>query len=191
MNTFTKHAFLAAVAACAVVATASQVLSQETKKDAAPKQQQANKAKGALEAQDARYLRQIAQADLAEVQAGKLAANKASNAEVKRFAQHMVDDHGKHLGEARSLAKSKGMQLPSAPAKKHQDAMKKLEGMSGAAFDRAYMQQMVKDHEEELKLVQETAKKAKDKELKSAAEKAVPVIQKHLEMAKSTAAAVK
>jgi putative membrane protein len=59
-----------------------------------------------------------------------------------------------------------------------------LEGASGERFDRAYMDQMVKDHEKTLKLVQETAKNAKDPELKQAAEKAAPEVEKHLEMAK-------
>ena len=114
----------------------------------------------ALEEKEARSLRQIAQADLAEVQAGQAAAGKASNAEVKKFAQHMVDDHGKHIEEVRSLAKSKGVQVPSAPDRKHQDAMKKLE-------------------------------EAKDGELKAAAQKAAPVIEKHLEEAKTIASSLK
>ena len=42
----------------------------------------------------------------------------------------MVDDHGKHLSELRTMAKIKGMQLPSAPAKKHQEAMKKLKSLA-------------------------------------------------------------
>ena len=190
----TKEIFIAAVAVSAVVAFMAPARAQDAKKEAAPKEQQAKKEakkKSELEGQDMKFLREMAQGNLAEVQAGKMAQGKAQNPEVKKFAQHMVEDHGKALSENRSLAKSKGVQLPSAPAKKHQDAAKKLEQASGARFDRAFMQQMVKDHEDALKLHQEAAKTAKDKELKAAAEKAVPVIQKHLEMAKSTAAALK
>jgi len=190
---FTKELFIGAVAVCAMIALVSPARAQDAKKDAAPKEQQAKKEakKAALEGQDMKFLREMAQGNLAEVQAGKMAASKASSSEVKKFAQHMVDDHSKALSENRALAKSKGVQLPSAPAKKHQDAAKKLEQASGAEFDKAFMQQMVKDHEEALKLHQSAAKSAKDKELKAAAEKAVPVIEKHLEMAKSTAAALK
>ena len=186
------RAFAAALAAAALFAMAHSTHAQEAKKEAS-KEQRAKPAakKGALNEKDAKYMRDMAQGDLAEVQAGKLAATKGSSADVKKFAQHMVDDHGKKLGEARELAKSKGMQLPAAPAKKHQDAMKKLESASGAAFDKAYLAQMVKDHDEALKLVQEAAKNATDKDLKAAAEKSIPVVQKHLEMAKSLAASVK
>src|SRR5688572_9783885 len=158
-----KQVFAGAVAVAAVIALAGWPSAQETKKEI-------NKEKAAVSGQDAKYVREIAQANIAEVQAGKLGASKASSDEVKKFAQHMVDDHSKQLAEVRSMAKAKGMQLPSTPAKKHQTAMK---------------------NEEALKLVQDTSKNAKDKQLKAAAEKATPVIQKHLEVAKSVAASLK
>jgi len=172
--------FLAAVAAAALVAFATAPGAQEAKKEASAKKKVSDK-----------HANQIAQADLAEVQAGKLGVSKASSPEVKKFAQSMIDDHGKHLGELRTMAKSKGMQLPSAPAKKHQEAMKKLQSASGAEFDKLFMTQMVKDHEDALKLVQDAAKNAKDAELKADAEKTAPVIQKHLDEAKRIAASLK
>jgi putative membrane protein len=172
--------FLAAVAAAALVAFATAPGAQEAKKEASAKKKVSDK-----------HANQIAQADLAEVQAGKLGVSKASSPEVKKFAQSMIDDHGKHLGELRTMAKSKGMQLPSAPAKKHQEAMKKLQSASGAEFDKLFMTQMVKDHEDALKLVQDTATNAKDAELKADAEKTAPVIQKHLDEAKRIAASLK
>jgi putative membrane protein len=186
VSTLYKQVFAAAVAVAAVIALAGSPVAQEAKKEQAAKKDRAG-----LQGQDAKYVREIAQANIAEVRAGKLGASKAASDEVKKFAQHMVDDHSKQLAEVRNMAKAKGMQLPSTPAKKHQDAMKKLESASGAEFDKAFMTQMVKDHEEALKLVQDTSKNAKDKELKAAAEKATPVIQKHLEMAKSVAASLK
>jgi putative membrane protein len=66
---------------------------------------------------------------------------------MKKFAQHVVQDHGKMLQEQQTLAKSKGVALPKQPEKEYQAAFKKLEGAAGAKFDRAYMQRMVKDHE--------------------------------------------
>ena len=170
------------------LAFASPAFAQEAKKDA-PAKKEAKK--GGLAGQDLKFMREMAQGDLAEVQAGKLGASKASSPEVKKFAQQMVDDHGKKIAQARELARKKNMQLPSQPAKKHQDAMKKLEQAKGPEFDKAYMQQMVKDHEEALKLAKTAAKDAKDKDLKAAAEKSLPVIQKHLEMAKSLSASLK
>jgi putative membrane protein len=144
-----------------------------------------DKAKSKLDRQDKRSLRDMGEADMAEVQAGKLASQKASSPEVKKFAQEMVDDHGKGLSEDEALARSKAMQPPSAPSKKHQSAMKKMESLSGEEFDRAYMQQMVKDHEETLKKLQDAAKNAKDPQIKAAASKKAPIVSQHLEMARS------
>jgi putative membrane protein len=190
MGTFYTRIFAAAIGVAAVIAFATAPHAQEAKKAPAEKSEM-KKDKAAKGGDDAKRMRDIAQADMAEVAAGKLGTSKASSDEVKKFAQHMVDDHGKHLNELRTLAKTKGVQLPSAPAKKHQDAMKKLEQASGADFDRMFMAQMVKDHEQALKLVQNTAKNAKDAELKADAEKTAPVIQKHLEEAKKVAASLK
>jgi putative membrane protein len=140
-----------------------------------------------VERRDARALRNMAEANLAEVEAGKLAAGKARSEEVKKFAQHMVDDHGKQLQEIQKLASARSVDLPSQPAAKHRAAMKKLEGTSADNFDRAYMSQMVKDHRDALKLAQRTARNAKDSELKAAAEKATPDIKEHLQTAEQLA----
>jgi putative membrane protein len=177
-----------AVITAVSLAIAPQAFAQESKKDT-PAGKQAKKDK--LAGQDMKFMREMMQANLAEVRAGKMAASKASSGEVKKYGQHMVDDHSKALSENRSLAKAKGVQAPSQPAKKHQEAMKKLDQEKGEGFDKAFMQQMVKDHEDALKLHQDAAKSAKDPQLKAAAEKSVPVIQKHLEEAKQIAASLK
>ncbi|MEA3192397.1 MAG: putative rane protein [Betaproteobacteria bacterium] len=140
--------------------------------------------------QDAQFLRQMGEADLAEVEAGKLAAQKASSAEVKQFAQHMIEEHSKGMKEGEGLAKAKGQQPPASPDKKHQAAMKKLESMSGDAFDKAYMKEMVQGHQEVLKMLQTAAKSAQDPDIKAAAQKKIPTVQKHLDMAKTTVASL-
>ena len=95
------------------------------------------------------------------------------------------------MPDARSLAKNKGVEAPDEPAKKHQAAAKKLQAASDKEFDKAFMKQMVEDHQDALKLHREAAKNAKDKDLKAAAQKSVPVIEKHLEEAKKIAASLK
>jgi predicted outer membrane protein len=145
---------------------------------------QASKEQGAKGGNaDAKRLRDLALANLAEIEAGKLAVTKASDADVKKFAQKMVDDHGKQLQELQSLAQSRNVQLPTAPDAKHQREMKKLQDLSGADFDRAYMRAQIKDHRDAHKLAESTAKRGKDPEVKAAAEKAAPEIQDHLKMA--------
>ena len=80
---------------------------------------------------DANRLKDLAQANMAEIEAGKLAAQKAQGAEVKKFAQRMVDDHSKQLEVIKKLAQAKAIELPTAPDAKHEGAMKKLQSASG------------------------------------------------------------
>ena len=134
---------------------------------------------------DAKHLKELAIANMAEIETGKLALEKAQDPKVKEFAQHMVDDHTKMLDEVKTLAQSKNVELPSAPDAKHEKLMKKLE--SASDFDREYMRAMVKDHRDALKLAQRTARGAKDGELKAAAQKAAPEIQDHLKTAQEIA----
>ena len=141
--------------------------------------------------QDRQALLRLAQADMAEIAAGKLAAQKGSSDEVKKFGQHMVDDHTMMLDEGKKIAQSKGVKPPAGPDQKHQAALKKLEGLSGASFDKQYIDQMVKDHHEVLKLAQRTEKGTKDAELKAHLEKGAPHIQEHLDEAKKIQASLK
>jgi putative membrane protein len=136
---------------------------------------------------DMKAIRDLAEANMAEVEAGKLAAQKAQSDDVKKFAQHMVDDHGKLLQEVQQLAQDKGVGLPKSPNAKHQAEMKKLESASGDQFDRLYAREMVKGHQETLKEVQKIARSAKDPDVKAVAEKALPDIKEHLQMAQSIA----
>ena len=129
---------------------------------------------------DMRSMQKMAQADMAEIAAGKVAAEKASNPEVKKYGQHMVDEHSKMLEEGNKLAQAKGMKPPAAPEKKQQTALKKLQGLSGEDFDRQYVQQMVKDHRDALKLAEKAAKDAKDPDPKAHAQKGAPHIKEHL-----------
>jgi putative membrane protein len=134
--------------------------------------------------QDQRAMQRIIQANLAEIETGKLAQGKAANDEVKKFAQHMVDDHGKMLQESQQMAQSKGMKVPQKTDAKHQAAMKLLQTLSGERFEQRYVNEMVKDHEDTLKLLQKTSRSAQDPELKAAAQKAAPEVEDHLKMAK-------
>ena len=175
-----RHALTTVVAAaCAALLAASPLAFSQ------------DKAKGKLAKDDARALQRLAEADMAEVASGRLGQGSASSEDVKKFAAHMVEDHGRMLEEKKILAQAKGVKLPQQPAKRHQDAMKKLKEMGGGTdFDRKYMAQMVKDHQEALKLAEKTAKSAKDPDVKAAAQKGAPEIRKHLEEAKRIHASI-
>jgi putative membrane protein len=137
---------------------------------------------------DQAMLRDIAQANMAEIATGKLALEKSQDGEVKKFAQMMVDDHSTALKDVQQLAQAKAMTLPSEPDTKHKAAMKAMQGMDGARFDRQYMSQAgVGDHRKTRELLQKTQAKAKDGDLKALAEKMLPVVEQHLSHAEKMA----
>lgn len=164
------RASLVALLACGALAACSQLGTSASGGSTAPRQ-------------DMKLLENIAQADIAEITTGKLAASKALSPAVRQYGQHMVDEHSKSLNEGASLAAAKGMPVPKAPEIRHQAAKHKLEALSGPAFDRAYMEQMVKDHQETLALLQKAASQAADPQLRAHAQKALPHVQQHLAMA--------
>lgn len=137
---------------------------------------------------DQQILSELAQANLAEINAGKIAEQKASSPEVKTFAQKMVDDHTKGLQEVQQVAQSKNMTLPTEPDKKHQALADKLNSLSGTAFDRAYLSRAgVGDHKAAHKLLAQADKRAKDPDVKALVEKLQPVVDQHLSTVRTLA----
>ncbi|TMH67044.1 MAG: DUF4142 domain-containing protein [Betaproteobacteria bacterium] len=136
---------------------------------------------------DAAAMKQLAQDNLNEVEAGKLAASKAQRPDVKQFGQKMADDHARMFEDLKKLAKTKDVALPDKAALKDLAQTKMLERKSGADFDREFMEHMVKGHEKALLEANATAAKAKDPDFKSAAQQAVYKIQEHLQLAKRIA----
>ena len=104
-----------------------------------------------MKSADAKFVRMAAQGGLAEVQLGQMAAQKGTNADVKSFGQHMVDDHTKANDDLKAIAAKEGMTVPESLNPKDQALQSKLQNLSGAEFDRAYMKAMVKDHQEDVK----------------------------------------
>src|SRR4029453_3801856 len=87
---------------------------------------------------------------LAEVQLGKMASEKGSNADVKSFGQMMVKDHTQANNDLKKVASQLNVQPPAQIDQKHKDLSDKLSKLSGAEFDREYMNAMVMGHEEVL-----------------------------------------
>jgi putative membrane protein len=136
---------------------------------------------------EASAMKQVAQSNLNEIAAGKVAASKAQSPDVKSFGQKMVDDHTQMLKDLQALAKQKGVVLPEGAAAKDMAQMKLMERKSGAEFDREYMEHMVKDHEKDLKDLESIAGKAKDADFRAALQKATPKVREHLAQAQRLA----
>ena len=122
---------------------------------------------------------------MAEVELGKLAATKATNPEVKKFAQMMVDDHTKANTELKALAAKKNKTLPAELDSSHKSTMDDLKGKSGADFDQDYVESMVDDHEEDVAAFEKQAQNSSDPDVKAFAAKTLPTLKKHLDAIKA------
>ena len=146
----------------------------------------ANKGADNLSSGDRKFIEKAAQGGLAEVQLGKLAADKAASPEVKQFGQRMVDDHTKANDQLKQIATSKGVNLPTELDRSTQREMDRLNKLSGAEFDREYMKHMVSDHKKDVSEFKSEANRAKDPSVKQFAATTLPTLQQHLELAQST-----
>jgi putative membrane protein len=132
---------------------------------------------------DQHFVMEAAHIGMAEVAIGKVAADKASSADVKKFAQRMVDDHGKANDELKTLAQNKQITLPTSLDAAHQTTLDKLSKMSGDAFDRTYMQEMVNGHKKAVSMFQMESKSGADADVKAWAAKTLPTLEEHLKVA--------
>jgi putative membrane protein len=140
---------------------------------------------------DAEFVAMTASGGMLEVELGKIAAQKASNAEVKKFGQHMVTDHSKANDELKSLATKKNWVRPAQMLPEQQSTFDRISKLSGKDFDRDYMAQMVLDHETTIGMFENANKQAKDTDLKSWASKTLPTLRMHLDMARNLNSKVK
>lgn len=136
---------------------------------------------------DSTFLKKAAQGGLAEVELGQLATQKASSEEVKKFGQRMVDDHTKANEQLKQVAAEKKMDLPQTLDAKDKATKARLEKLSGEQFDKAYMRDMVKDHQKDVAEFEHESKMAKDPAIKSFAEQTLPTLREHLKEAEKIA----
>ncbi|HEU5435605.1 MAG TPA: DUF4142 domain-containing protein [Telluria sp.] len=164
MNNLLQAMILVAVAATTTAASAATTLS-----------------KG-----DQAIIAGMAQANMAEVAAGKMALEKSQNAEVKKFAQMMIDDHSKALDSVTEVAKAKEVTLPTDVDAPHKAMAMRLSKLSGDAFDKAYMKEAgVADHTKVHAKLKKDETAAKDADVKALAAKMLPTVEGHLQMAKA------
>jgi len=137
-------------------------------------------AKGSkLSAADKTFMMNAAKGGMMEVEWGKLAAQNAQNADVKKFGNRMMADHSKANSELMALAKEEGVSLPAAKS------------AGKWKSDKDYMDMMVKDHQGDLTEFQKEAQSGTDPDLKAFAAKGAKMVSAHLKLAQQTQSKVK
>jgi putative membrane protein len=154
-----------------------------TPSDSSSTQSSSMSGSGSLAASDRRFIETAARGGMAEVELGRLAAEKAQSPEVKAFGQMMVDDHSKANDELKTLASQKGVTLPTDTDAAHKATKDRLDKLSGDQFDQAFMKEMLKDHKKDVAEFKRAAKTGKDDDVKEWAAKKVPTLEQHLQHA--------
>lgn len=146
---------------------------------------------------DAQIAQIVLTANTVDVNYGKLAVEKTSNAEVKAFAETMVRDHSTVNDQATELAGKLGVKPEASETSKSleaggKDTLAKLKKLSGDEFDRAYVDNEVSYHEAVISVLDETLiPNAENAELKALLEAGRPVFVAHLEHARKLQKALK
>ncbi|MEL1242929.1 DUF4142 domain-containing protein [Flavobacterium sp. DGU11] len=135
---------------------------------------------------DSEYLVSAAEVDMKEIELGKLAQQKSTNADVQALGKMMVAQHEKASAETKALAAKKNITLPAALTEKGQDAYKDLNDKTGHDFDKAYADKMVEGHEKMIEKMEKASEKATDADIRMWAANMLPTLRTHLEHAKMT-----
>lgn len=139
----------------------------------------------------ASFMVKAADGGMTEVQLAEMAQQKATNQRVKDFAAMMVHDHTAVNDQVKTMAAQRNVVLPTAVSDDHQKAISDLNSKTGKDFDKAFMDQMVKDHETTIDLFEDAANDVNDSEMKTLINNTLPKLKSHLDSAKEIQKALK
>lgn len=137
------------------------------------------------------FLRAAAEINMTEMKLGQLAQDRASAPAIKKLGERLVTDHAKMNKDLTQLAKSHDVTLPEKLDKMHQKLVDQLQNLKGTEFDKAFAKDMVAGHEKAIHRFESEAKNGQDSEVKAWAERWLPALRAHLELAKTAATEVK
>lgn len=131
---------------------------------------------------DQEFITKAAQSGMMEIEAGRLAQEKATSTEVKEFARKVEQDHLKATEQLKELAAQKNVELP-ADMGKHQEMVDKIRNLSGDEFDKAFMKMQVQHHKKSVSTYQKQTERAMDSDVRAFASTTLPTLQQHLSTA--------
>ena len=135
----------------------------------------------AAESGDTQFAVEAASGGMAEVALGKMARQKAVDRRVRNFGALMVKDHEKANDKLAVLAKAKNILLPFNPLAADQKSIDDLKKKSGKDFDKAYVENMIEDHQNDIKVFENAVKNCQDPDLKAFAKKSLRTLRNHLD----------
>ncbi|HEX9981020.1 MAG TPA: DUF4142 domain-containing protein [Flavobacterium sp.] len=157
---------------------------QEDSKEVAEEENDAKFENNENKDDDSEFLVAAAESDMMEIELGKLALQKSTDADIKSFATMMVSDHTKSANDTKPFAERLKVTLPAAITEKGKEKYNELNEKSGAEFNQKFADMMVQNHDDAVNKMQTASEEAKDPEIKAWAANMVPTLRGHLEHAK-------
>ena len=146
-----------------------------------------NNANETVTTQDRSFISQTALANTAEIQAGQLADTTSDSSAVKMFGQQMVTDHTTAQNDLKTLGTNVNVAVPDSIDSMHGSLIDTLKTLSGRAFDSVYIMSQIKDHQTVISNFQQEISSGNKTDVISYANKYLPKLQMHLQMADSIA----
>jgi len=141
----------------------------------------------ALTAPEKEFIANAARGGMLEVQLGNLATQKASNADVKQFGERIATDHSQLGQKLQQLASNLNVTLPQDLKPEQQAIVSRFEKLTGKAFDRDFMKEVVSDHVKTISEFERAASQATNPDIKQFVSEALPTLRDHLKMAREIA----
>ncbi|MFG1952532.1 DUF4142 domain-containing protein [Micromonospora sp. NPDC048830] len=131
--------------------------------------------------QDTQYLQALHQVNLFEIAAGNMAQQKGQNQQVKDLGAQFVTDHTQLDQTVQSTAQQLGVQLPGSPTADQQKILDRLNGLSGAEFDKQWVTDELAGHVQAVQATQTEISQGSEQSVVQLAQNALPVLQAHLD----------
>jgi putative membrane protein len=141
-------------------------------------------ASAALAQSDKQFLSDAIKGDNTEIALGHLAVQKGASDGVRSFGQILINDHGQGKKDASALAADLEVKVVSGVSPEAQGEIDTLQRVTGADFDKAFVGYMVSEHEKDIAAFKEKASEG-DRPVSALAKKTLPVLEKHLQLARS------
>jgi putative membrane protein len=135
-------------------------------------------------AADSAFIREAIAGNLLEIRLGELAKDRAEDSAVKDFAEKMVEDHSSMQRQWVVLARVSRLPVESKLGSAEEATLQRLESLSGAEFDRAYMTSMIQNHERDVATLQRVQQSAQSSQVRQLAGYGLPPVQEHLATAR-------
>lgn len=138
-----------------------------------------------LSQRDRNFLNYAAEDNQGEIQIAILAEKSASNFAVKAFARLMIDDHAEVESRLAALTNRLNVKVPIGIGQENQQILRRLEPLSGAAFDHAFIQAQIQDHSDDIKRFRQEEAATHNLEVRQFVAETIPILEQHVQLAEA------